>query len=410
MRILHLVHQYPPDYIGGTELYTQMLATAQAADGHTVTVFCPAVTTPPSTDQGVLVQRVPLGARSAMTTFLSTFTLPAVNRAWQDTLARTRPQVVHVQHLMGLPAAAIEVLLRRQIPYVVTLHDYYYGCANAMLFTNYDQTLCGGPRLWLNCGRCALARAGHDRLAVLAPGVAPLLGYRQARLRRVLTRARVLIAPTDFVRELYCRWFHLPPNRIRVIPHGIELPAPPVVTRREAQHGLHIAYIGGVAPHKGVHLLVEAVQQLPEAARLTVYGDLEAQPAYVAALRRQIVSPRIELAGHVPHAELYAVLGRVDVVVAPALSYETSSLIVQEASAARVPVIASDIGALRETTLRCGGLVVPAGQVEALRAVLRQLIDDPATLDRLRAQLRPPRSTAAHVADIEAVYGEVLAG
>jgi glycosyltransferase involved in cell wall biosynthesis len=279
-----------------------------------------------------------------------------------------------------------------------------------MLFTNYDQTLCGGPRLWLNCGRCALARAGHDRLAVLAPGVAPLLGIRQARLRRVLARARVLIAPTEFVRELYCRWFHLPPDRIRVIPHGIELPALPVATRREARHGLHIAYIGGVAPHKGVHLLVEAVQQLPEAARLTVYGDLEAQPAYVAALRRQIVSQRIELAGRVPHAELYAVLGRVDVVVAPALSYETSSLIVQEASAARVPVIASDIGALRETTLRCGGLVVPAGQVEELRAVLRQLIDDPATLDRLRAQLRPPRSTAAHVADIEAVYGEVLAG
>ena len=39
MRILHIVHQYPPEYMGGTELYTQTVAQAAAALGHTVTVF-----------------------------------------------------------------------------------------------------------------------------------------------------------------------------------------------------------------------------------------------------------------------------------------------------------------------------------------------------------------------------------
>lgn len=41
MRILHVVHQYPPQHVGGTEVYTQAVARHQAAAGHDVAVFCP---------------------------------------------------------------------------------------------------------------------------------------------------------------------------------------------------------------------------------------------------------------------------------------------------------------------------------------------------------------------------------
>jgi glycosyltransferase involved in cell wall biosynthesis len=277
-------------------------------------------------------------------------------------------------------------------------------CANAMLLTNYDQSVCSGPRAWINCGHCALARAGHNRLAVLSPGLAPLLAYRQWRLRRVLDRAQCLIAPTEFVRDLYQRQFHLPPDRIHVIPHGIEVPKNVALRDRSGQADLHIAYIGGLAPHKGVHVLIEAMNQLPETAHLTIYGDLNAQPEYVARLRSSARHPRIEFAGRLPHAELYTTLSQIDVVVVPAVWHETSSLIVQEAAAARVPVLASDIGALRETTLAIGGQVFPTGEAGALRERLQQLIDEPAQLDRLRANLKMPCLMDVHVADVTATY------
>ena len=41
MRILHVVHQYPPQHVGGVEVYTQAVARYQAAAGHDVAVFCP---------------------------------------------------------------------------------------------------------------------------------------------------------------------------------------------------------------------------------------------------------------------------------------------------------------------------------------------------------------------------------
>lgn len=409
MRILHLVHQYPPDHIGGTELYTQALANAQAARGHTVTVFSPSIAAAASTEEGVTIQRVPLGARTASAIFFSTFKQAALNEAWQMVLTQTRPDLVHVQHLMGVPAAVIDDLRRRHIPYLVTLHDYYYACANAMLLTNYDHSVCGGPRAWINCGHCALARAGRDRLAVLSPGLTPLLAYRHLRLRRVIDQARCLIAPTDFVRGVYARLLRITPNRIRVIPHGVHLPDRAAAPQRAARADLHIAYIGGIAPHKGVHVLIDAVNQLSHTARLTIYGDLKAQPAYVAQLRVRARHPRIEFAGRLPHARLYDVLSQIDVIVVPSVWYETSALIVQEAGAARVPVLASDLGALRETTVNGGGLTFPAGDAAALQALLQHLIDDPVQLDRLRANLKAPRSMDEHVHEIESIYREVIA-
>jgi glycosyltransferase involved in cell wall biosynthesis len=128
----------------------------------------------------------------------------------------------------------------------------------------------------------------------------------------------------------------------------------------------------------------------------------------MAQLRARARHPHIEFAGRLPHTELYATLDQIDVVVVPSVWYETSALIVQEAAAAHMPVIASDLGALRETTLKNGGLIFPTSDVGALRSLLQNLIDEPAQLDRLRASLKAPRSIDDHVAEIEAVYHQVV--
>ncbi len=78
---------------------------------------------------------------------LATFGDAALQQAWTQVLDRFRPDIVHVNHLMGLPANLLSELRTRKIPYVVTLLDYWWVCANANLLTNYDQTACGGPQV-----------------------------------------------------------------------------------------------------------------------------------------------------------------------------------------------------------------------------------------------------------------------
>ena len=408
MRILHVVHQYLPDHVGGTELYTQQLARRQVDSGHSPAVFAlaPASTDwpEPALEEGLRIYRAPVGDRSPTREFQDTFGDKAIHSALRDVLRREKPEVVHVQHIKGIPSALGKLLTRAQIPYVVTLHDYWYACANAQLLTNYDKTLCDGPNWWLNCGRCALARAGHANLVFLSPAVAPLMALRNRRLNRFLDKAELLIAPTSFVRETYGR-LGLSKDRIHVVPHGISVQT---VARRQrpANGAFRVAYIGGLAWQKGVHVLVEAFNRLPAGdVHLAIHGDESAFPNYVAELRGIARHPGISFAGRLDRSDLWTVLAESDVVVVPSLWYETASLIVQESFAAGVPVIASDIGALSGRVLDgVDGMLVPAGDAAAMSAALEQLRQDRDLLGRLRDGIRPVRTIEEHTREIEALY------
>jgi glycosyltransferase involved in cell wall biosynthesis len=409
MRILHLVHQYPPEFIGGVELYTQTLAQQLAQRDHAVSVFVPSIVTSEelvqvTIEDGVSVYRAPIGPRSSKAVFASIFGQRQLSRAWAHVLDQVQPDLVHVQHLMGLPVELIAALLQRGLSFVVTLHDYYYVCANALLLTNYDQLICDGPQYYLNCGHCAVARAGHNHVWA-APFAAPIMAARNRRLLSVLRQARQIIAPTHFVAELYRQQLGLSPDQLSVIPHGIDLPDAVPARQSDDQLRLKLVFIGGIAPHKGVHVLIDAVNQLPaERFQLAICGDLTAFPDYVADLRQRARQPGITFHGKVPHAEIWEVLRNSDILVVPSLVYESSSLIMQEAFAMQTPVAASDLGALRETALRGGGRLFAPGAVIELRDLLLRLIDHPAELAELRAQIKPPRTIAQHVAEMEAGY------
>lgn len=410
MRILHLIHQYPPEKIGGTELYTQTLARRQAGHGHEVAIFTP-TSVPPAhqsrlTDDALRIHAIPTGQRSPTAVLRSNFYHPALNAAFVDVLEREQPDVVHIQHLMGLPLNLARRIWQRGIPYVITLHDYWFLCANAQLLTNYDETVCGGPNWWLNCAHCALARVGWPQASPLIPALAPLFAVRHGRLQSILRHAAALIAPSHFTAGIH-QQMGVDPSKIDVIPHGIEIP--PLPARRPSD-GLHIAYIGGIAPQKGVHILIEAINRLPDnSLRLTVYGDLTTFPDYAARLQRQAIHPGVAFAGQLPHARLWQTLAGIDLIVVPTLWYETASLIVQEAFAAGVPVVASNIGVLPERVRQgVDGLLFAPGDAAALADILAHLAQQPERLATLQAGIEPVFTIQAHLAAVMDVYATAL--
>ncbi len=420
MRILHVVHQYPPANLGGTELYTQGLARRQTAAGHEVAVCCPEAALGPSPvalEEGVRVYRLGRGRRGRAAVFLSTLASHDLAGAFDALLVEERPEIVHVQHLMGLPASLVGRVAVAGIPYLITLHDYWYGCANAQLLTNYDGTVCAGPDpRFHNCGRCALARAGLNGVGFLASAVAPLMARRNRLLRPVFAGAAAILSSTAFVRQAYAA-MGFPVERVRILPLGIDPgddPAAPRAPRppRPAGAPLRLGYVGGLSRQKGVHHLIAAVNQLPEGAvTLAIYGDLDAFPDYAAELRRAAIHPGIQFKGVASRAELWPALAELDALVAPTLWYETFSLVVHEAFAAGVPVIASRIGVMPEVVREgVDGLLFPPGDAPALAALLRELIQSPERLEALRRAIRPAWTADDHAAALQALYDEVVAG
>ncbi len=412
MRVLHLVHQYMPEYVGGTELYTRWLAGALSQRGHQVTVFYrrSAIETDLTVrddENGLRVWAAAAGPVTPNNRFLATFSQRYILDAFRRVMEQTQPELVHIQHLQGLPVALARYVRRARIPFIITLHDYWWACANAQLLSNYSQQLCQGPKAYLNCARCALARSGGSQFWPAIPGLAALLAWRNRLLRQVTQAACKLIAPTQFVGDWYAGQ-GVPLERLQVMPHGLPLADIKPSPTQSPDNTLRFAYIGGLSWQKGVHVLLEAFNGLGEGVELWIAGDEAAEPTYAAHLRA-LASPNVNFLGKLSRAEVWETLAQVDVLLAPSLWYETFVFVISEAFAAGVPVVASRLGALSDR-VRDGvdGLLVPAGDVRAWQNALRRFQQDPGLLSHLRAGIRPVHTIEAYVKDIEAIYQAVL--
>ncbi len=393
MRVLQIVHQYPPEHIGGVELITRDLAHGLAARGHEVQVVTRAPAGQPvvAQDEDVTVHRIPLPA-SASRRFIASFRDDAALNAVRQLLQTLRPEIVHLQHLMGHPLGMARAIRDAGAPYAITLHDYWYACANAQLITNFDGSQCDGPTP-ARCGQCAAVRAG---LPTWAGAVfAPLMRRRNDLLREILTGASVVTMPSQFVRDLFSA-FGYNTATWRVIPYGLDLCLKP----RKPHEGIRFAYVGGLARQKGVHVLVDAFNGLPDDRHLSIAGPEQAFPEYAAALKAAAKHPNIRFLGVQTREQTWSLLSETDAVIVPALWHETSSLIAREAVAAGCQLIASRMGALTEVAEASGGVLVAPGDAGQLRAAMRDA----------RPSMRPPmpyRSVADYTTDIENLYKDI---
>jgi glycosyltransferase involved in cell wall biosynthesis len=144
--------------------------------------------------------------------------------------------------------------------------------------------------------------------------------------------------------------------------------------------------VATLTPRKGHALLIQALAGLADRAwRLECVGSEQRDPATAAALRAQIaacgLADRVILRGETGPEGLAAAYDGADLFVWPSL-YEGYGMALAEALAHGVPVVATQVGAARALVGDDAGLLVPPGDVDALRAALARWLDDP----RLREQ------------------------
>jgi glycosyltransferase involved in cell wall biosynthesis len=417
MRIALVVHKYPPASVGGTEIYTQNLARELSAQDHRVFVFYRDDEGATGRDkanwegrEGVTMYPVsrPYNPRTASppAQFLDTFFNPDVEHAFRQFLEVSRPDLVHFQHVAMLSYRLIGLAKDAGLPVVLTLHDYWFQCSVSQLVWP-DAQVCQGKALGLNCARCVLAaRTRSPLLQFLRPLAAPLLQTRDALVKGAALKADKLISPSHFLIEQYTA-VGFPRDRFDYLENGIDVERIRRYPRRPSSDGpLRFVFLGSLAWQKGVHVLVEAFRGVsPEKATLWIYGSPDVFPEYAERLRRMADSANTSFEGLVPNEEVGRVLSAADVVIVPSLWYENSPVVIQEAFAAGVPVIASRIGALAEKVQHeVNGLLFTPGDVEALREVLDSVIEHPAQIEDFRAHIPEPVTVQGHVDVLVGLY------
>ncbi len=418
MRIALVVHMFPPSSLGGTEIYARNLARA-LSERHEVAVFY-------RDDGDGLVWReewqecqgfrlLRVGRRfdairaNHLAAFRNTFFNRDVERAFDRFLDETRPDLVHFHHVALLSYRLIAQVRQRGIPCPLTLHDYWFICPNSQLIQP-DAQVCQGKMGGLNCARCMTARITKPWIKMARPAIALLIQLRNSLVRRAALEADLLITPSRFLMATYVA-AGFPAHRFRWLENGIDVARIKAFVRRAADDDrLRVTYLGTLAWHKGVHILVQAAHSLsPDRFRLRLFGNLNTFPQYTAFLR-QIANPsHTTFEGLLPNDMVGRILAETDVLVVPSIWYENSPVVIQEAFAAGVPVIASRLGALSEKVHDgIDGLLVPPGDVEAWRDALERVVNDAALRQRLRAGVRPAMTIREHVSQIEQTYRQLV--
>jgi phosphatidyl-myo-inositol alpha-mannosyltransferase len=149
-----------------------------------------------------------------------------------------------------------------------------------------------------------------------------------------------------------------------VVPNGIDHAA--LAALDSDRQGGRILFVGRDEPRKGLPVLLDAFAHLPGEPELVLVG-----PSCGLQL-----GERVRALGRVSDGEFREELARADVLVAPSLGGESFGLVLAEAMAAGLPVVASDIEGYRAVLPESAGRLLPPGDAVALAAVLEELLAD----------------------------------
>jgi glycosyltransferase involved in cell wall biosynthesis len=437
MRILQVSHGYPPDQMAGAEVYTWSVASEQARRGHEVHVLAPGkragqpeLALLEEQLDGVRVHRLNQNFLG-IDRLEKTYTDPDVDAVFAGLLERLKPDVVHVQHTIGVSAGVLRVAERTGVPLVMTLHDFWAHCPRGQRVTPrlhlceqvepWRCALCVGRKRaayfvrWLgeypkgrvreSRGRSGLSKAlgfAPSALSYLASETwsAPIL-RRSAHMLDALLAADVLLSPSNFLSERYVEQ-GVPRERLEFSEYGMN-DAPfralaPRAPRDALRKPVKFGFTGTLIPNKGADLLIEAFQKLPVgAATLDIFGAASGPSAakYESELRALNHHLGVNFRGRFDNRRIAQILSELDVVVVPSRWWENAPLTIHEAVMARMPLVVANHGGMRELAERFGNAALfEPGDVADLERALRRFLDEPAIWDELQ-----PRRAVRSVSD-----------
>jgi glycosyltransferase involved in cell wall biosynthesis len=263
-------------------------------------------------------------------------------------------------------------------------------------------------------GALLAPRSGRLRLVVLVHSVFGGNGVREDDELAALAAARAVVTTSAWTRRHLLDRYPLSPGLVHVARPGSD-PAP---VAEPTADGRRLLCVGALAPHKGQDLLVAALAEtagLPWHCRLV--GPLDRAPPFVVSLSRRAaaagMADRLPFLGPRTGAALGLEYGSADVVVVPSRT-ETYGMVVTEALAAGLPVIAAAVGgvpeALGHTAAGVPGLLVPPDDTAALAGALARWLTDADLRERLRRRALCRRQTLPDWQSTGRVLRTVLAG
>lgn len=324
---------YSWDVPGGVQVHVRELSAHLRNRGHDVRILAPGRRRGRRDDAWIVGRAVPVrGNGSVARISFGPQVASVVGRA----LREAGPDIIHV-HEPLVPSVAMHAVLQANAPVVATFHS--------------------------NVGR---ERVGSLWFQLAVPMIRPVWN-RLARRIAVSEAARHSVTS------------RMGDGDLLIVPNGVDVERFATARPATLPPGRHLLFVGRLEERKGFPVAVDAFARLAGSypdLRLLVIGDGSERDA-VEGLPPAVRS-RVEMLGRVDDDRLASYLRAADLYLGPATGGESFGIVLAEAMAAGLPIVASDIEGYRDVA-RDGleALLVPPGDAEALVAAVRVLLDDP---------------------------------
>ncbi len=377
MRIVMLCDLYDP-FVGGLERNVQTLSRELVARGHDVSVVTLWREGSPAEEtdaHGVKIFRIRGWSRALGRFFAEPdhhFHPPAPDPGTMRELARLMrrlsPEIVNTHSWILYSYLPLAHRFRARV--VHTIHDYGFVCAKQNYL--HHGAPCSGPG-YAKCVRCS-ADQYHPAVAGAVTTGLRLSSHLHGRIDSV-------VAISSAVAEASTLWARGPVEVIPsfvpdgVVDEGRDAPRPSFLPSEDG----YLLFVGAIGTHKGVDVLLEAYRRMGTDIPLVLVGPH--RPGAYGSLPAGVI-----LHAQATHPEVMASWRRAAVGIVPSIWPEPFGQVAVEAMAVSTPVVASDIGGLRDIVVDdvTGVLVTPADS-QALANATTGLLADPHRRERLGA-------------------------
>ncbi len=430
MRILLVIHGYPPRFNAGSEVYTQALARSLAAR-HDIRVFT-RQEDPFRPQYDVLDESDASDRRIRLRVVNNSesrdrYRYDEIDAELDRLLADFSPDIVHVNHISHLSTTILRRIRDRGVPLVYTLHDFWLMCPRGQFL---QRSAPPGEESFPLCDRqddrkCAercyslYFSGGSEQRQAESDRWTTWVHERMRHIHEMVGCVDAFIAPSRYLLARYRDEFGLPSEKLIYLDYGFDHDR--LRGRvREPEGRFVLGYIGTHIPAKGIHHLLQAFGRLRGEPVLRIWG--RPRSPYTPSLERIAselpggAGDRVQWMGEYRNERIVPeVFNRLDAIVVPSIWTENSPLVIHEAQQVRVPVITANVGGMAEYVRHeVNGLLFRHRDPGSLAEQMQRFVDAPALARHLgtRGYLYSADgdvpSMLRHIEAVKAIYRGVM--
>jgi glycosyltransferase involved in cell wall biosynthesis len=439
LKILQVLNHFLPQQSAGTEIYTWALSKALQAGNVQVVVVIPNYGSEESVDYSYDNIPVHQFAEPSIVdrALIMGKTVSKGVQSFRAYLENSRPDIIHFHELAGSNGISLHHVMAAKetgAKVVITFHLASYTCKTGTLMYK-QKTLCDGRIKSLRCADCYNQKTQQSSLfAALNPvrkmlyalnidstnlnnkigtalGTPFLIDQLKNNFKRLISLCDKVVVLTKWYNDVLVL-NGVAAEKISCIEQGLPLEQANAIeaTRSEVTFPIRLIFLGRISPFKGLHLLLEALLQLPvDKVSLHICGQ-QADLEYESLWRNKTKDfSNIQWMGKLTQQEVIPVMQRSDVLCLCSTFSEMSPLVIQEAFSAGIPVLASNVyGNAEQIKDGVNGWLFTFNDTTDLKHKIQHLIDDPQRIIEAAAQVRPPKSFKKVASAYLDLYTEIL--